>query len=110
MGKRGCRTDLYCTDKGQKEALERCVLCGRLTPVKRDSHIAGRRYYVEGGRAALRALLLRCVSDRISRQTDLCDGREKKKISRPFFLDILLWMRYYDDIKMISIKYLIPND
>lgn len=48
MGKRGCRIDLYCTDKGQKEALERCVLCGRLTPVKRDSHIAGRRYYVEG--------------------------------------------------------------
>ena len=59
---------------------------------------------------ALRALLLRCVSDRISRQTDLCDGREKRKISRPFFLDILLWMRYYDDIKMISTKYLIPND
>ena len=37
------------------------------------------------------------------------DRREKKN-SRLFSLDNSEWMRYYDDIKMISIKHLIPND
>ena len=31
-----------------EELMEKCVLCGRMVPVRRDSHIAGRRYYVEG--------------------------------------------------------------
>ena len=48
MGKTGRRTGAGCKERRKKDVLERCVLCGRLTPVKRDSHIAGRRYYVEG--------------------------------------------------------------
>ena len=31
-----------------EELMEKFVLCGRMVPVLRDSHIAGRRYYVEG--------------------------------------------------------------
>ena len=31
-----------------EELMEKCVLCGRTVPVRRDSHITGRRYYVEG--------------------------------------------------------------
>ena len=31
-----------------EELMEKCVLWGRMVPVRRDSHIAGRRYYVEG--------------------------------------------------------------
>ena len=31
-----------------EELMEKCVLCGRMVPVRRDSDIAGRRYYVEG--------------------------------------------------------------
>ena len=31
-----------------EELMEKCVLCGRMVAVRRDSHVAGRRYYVEG--------------------------------------------------------------